>query len=99
KAAIWEHELVQGTFPGVTKRWMSQIVRQTGRFNEIGINGRLVKMILVKPLNNGTSNLGHFKTVSQTGAVEVVFADQKGVEDLGFSLESTQCRAVQNAIA
>lgn len=90
---------MQRALAGVTKRGMTEVVGKTGGFDQVGVDAHLGVAGFAEPMNDGTSDLRNFKAVGEPGAIKVVFADEEGVEHLGFALQTAQRGAVKNAVA
>ena len=88
KASVTFHQPIQNILPRVTKRWMTQVMRQSYSFRKV--------FIKLKGFTNRTGNLRDFKGVGKTSSVIIAFMVD---EYLGFIFQPSECRCVDDSIA
>lgn len=89
---------MERSFSGVAKRWVPDVVGETGCLDEIRVDEIVrAKQVggAIEPVADAATNLRDFDGVGQAGAVEIILATE---ENLRFVLEPTERRRVNDPI-
>lgn len=86
-------------FARVPKRWVPNVMGQTGSLDQISVNLKSFtqqRRSLIETIANATTDLGDFDRMSQARSVKIVFPTE---ENLRLTLESSKGRCVDNSVS
>lgn len=90
---------MEGSFARVPKRWVPNVMGQTGSLDQISVNLESFtqqRRSLIETIANATTDLGDFDRMSQARSVKIVFPTE---ENLRLALESSKGRCVDNSVS
>ena len=90
---------MERSFARVPKRWVPNVMGQTGSLDQISVNLKSFtqqRRSLIETIANATTDLGDFDRMSQARSVKIVFPTE---ENLRLTLESSKGRCVDNSVS